>query len=251
VAIDFKTRLHLTAAGIDFLLNHPKLKFVDVLAGVMILRQTILFGKLSDTMTLAQLSRGVRHLNRGTGCCRRRLSLAVATLAEAQFVRMDKAQSCWRGRTFTICCDDIVRAVEALRLPADAPSGELGASADSHRSELCRNRQAKPGAIASDPPEFASSESAAAMRRLIGRDDIAELTKTLNDMTLVLRVPLPAVSAATCRNLIADARRACPNATPVEITWFLRNKLVDSPTRFKTWGGAVFAVRSEFGRGRR
>ena len=60
-------RLKLIAEGIDFLLGHPDLKPSDLELGLLVLRQTVLFGKETDKITAQQQTHGIRNLNRGTG----------------------------------------------------------------------------------------------------------------------------------------------------------------------------------------
>jgi hypothetical protein len=243
--LSFTRRLQLVAAGIDFLLNHPKLKFSDILAGIMILRHTVLFGKLSDTMILRQLSQGVRNLNRGTGRTPRRLSLAGARLAEVGFLRATKKAHYWQGTNYELCGDAILRSVEELRRP--------NSMADSAGEQDCRRNDSpdspydsaplRPGERHRRSPADQESKTPAAPTAA----DVDALRNQLNDLKQQLRLPLRAVEPWTCVNLLEAARRAKADATPEEIVWFIREKVVDRRGRFRSWGGVVTAVREDFG----
>jgi hypothetical protein len=243
--LSFVKRLQLVAAGIDFLLNHPQLKFSDLLAGLMILRQTVLFGKLSDTMILRQLSEGVRNLNRGTGRTPRRLSLATARLQKVGFLRTRRAEHGWQGNTYELCVDNILTHVREFRQPASSAEGESNNS----RHRLAPDPSLLHSANThSRLPEGESVLGTSNGSPAPGAQEMEILEAELNAILSQLRIPLPPPDRSTCMNLFEGARRNSPDATPNEIAWFVRDILVDRPTRFRTWGGVVTAVRGDFGR---
>ena len=58
---DLVRRLQRITTGIDFLLGHADLKPSDRELALLILRQTVLFGKETDKITAQQQAHGVRN----------------------------------------------------------------------------------------------------------------------------------------------------------------------------------------------
>ena len=227
--LTFIDRLQLMAAGIDFLLNHPKVKFTEFQLGVMLLRQTALFGKSSDTITLSQLSRGVRNLNRGTGRSTRRLSRASALLAELGFISKQKPDQSWRGLQYSLDRDHILRSVEALRKQGSTASAP---GCPRRESEARQNRSAPPAAVHAlgAPPT----------------DDTQKFMIQLDVVAAQKGTSLGPVSRRTAINALKAAVDIDPTATSLELLEFIAHKLSSNPTRFESWGGVIHFIRDDF-----
>jgi len=268
-------RLRLVTTGIDFLLGNPDLKPTDRELGLMILRQTALFGKEIDKITAKQQASGVRNLNRGTRRHPKTLQRARARLRKAGFMRVFNEPGDRRGNTYSPDFEHMNSELQKLRTPGQIAPEYPGAKCSPHQSypsgsdsqssaRLAGSQPAAPGSRANAggtaqpdvqrKPERSKSTPPAPWKLV----DVAECDVELMLVHLAAiseaypRSSFGSVNRTTARDFVAAAKLNDPDANADHVAellaWKFRQKRPYPYERgIQTFGGMLRIVVEDFG----
>ena len=268
-------RLRLTGACIDFLLGHPDLKPSDRELALLILRQTVLFGKETDKITGKQQARGIRNLNRGIGRHPKTLQRARKRLRGAGFMRVFYESGDRRGNSYSLDFDHMHAELEKWRTAEQIAPGHSGANCSPHQSYPSGSGSKSSARLAGSQPtiryefEETGSESAQNHPSLLTnrrpcRQAPWKMVSVSDDEVQQMQAHLEAIAEAyprsdfgpanrtTARDMLAAAKLADPQANADHVRAFLASKFQHKApypyeAGIRIFGGMLRMVAEDFG----